>query len=74
MENYKNLGGNSGISAYEFNSNSITVQFSTGAIYIYTYDSAGSENIEEMKKLANNGVGLNSFIMRRVRTKFHSKL
>ena len=74
MEQYKNLGRDSGVSFYEINSESITVQFSTGKIYLYTYQSAGSHNIEEMKLLAQNGEGLNSFINRVVRKKYASIL
>jgi hypothetical protein len=32
MERYKNLGGKSGVSAYEIGSDSITVQFTTGSV------------------------------------------
>lgn len=72
MENYMNLGGNSGISAYEISTESVTVQFTTGAVYVYTYQSAGRGNIEEMKTLASGGQGLNSFIMRHVKNNFAS--
>lgn len=64
MERYKSLGGNSGVSAYEIGTESITVQFGSGAVYLYTYQSAGSSNIEKMKSLAVAGEGLNSFINR----------
>ena len=74
MERYKNLGGNSGVYAYEIGSNSITVQFSTGAVYLYTNRSAGSANIERMKALAVAGEGLNSYIMRYVKKGYESKL
>ena len=74
MEQYKNLGGDSGVSFYEINTESITVQFSTGATYQYTYQSAGNQNIEEMKTLAKRGEGLNSFINRVVRKKYASIL
>lgn len=40
MERYKNLGRDSGVSAYEIGDDSITVQFSTGEVYLYTYRSA----------------------------------
>ncbi len=73
MERYKNLGGNSGVSAYEISDESITVQFSSGAVYLYTYNSAGSSNIKKMKSLAVAGKGLNSFIMRNVRDGYESK-
>jgi len=74
MERYQNLGGNSGVSAYEIGAESITVQFSSGTVYLYTYKSAGSGNIEKMKSLAVAGKGLNSFIMRNVRKGYESKL
>ena len=62
MESYRNLGGNSGVEAYEIGQDFIKVQFSDGAVYMYTYASAGGGNIEQMKQLAANGQGLNSFI------------
>ena len=74
MERYKNLGGDSGVSAYEIGAESITVQFNTGAVYHYTYRSAGSANIEKMKLLAVAGKGLNSFITRNVKKGYESKL
>ncbi len=63
MEKYKNAGGNSGIEAYEIGPDSVTVRFTDGVSYCYTTDSAGEENISEMKELAVLGSGLNSFIM-----------
>lgn len=74
MEKYLNLGGNSGIVAYEIGIDAITVQFSDGSIYLYNYQSAGKEKIEHMKKLAVSGQGLNSFIMRNVRKSYAAKL
>ena len=73
MEIYKNLGGDSGIEAYEFGDDFIKVQFSEGTIYTYTYNSAGRSNIEHMKTLAMSGNGLNSFINKHVRKKYASK-
>ncbi|CAA0095241.1 Uncharacterised protein [BD1-7 clade bacterium] len=70
MERYKNIGGNSGVASYEIFDDSVTVRFSTGAIYIYSYRSAGKENIERMKVLAMQGHGLNSFIMRNVKNSY----
>ena len=67
MERYGNLGGNSGVVAYENGPDFIRVQFSTGSIYLYTYASAGAQNIEQMKELASGGEGLNSFINTTVR-------
>lgn len=64
MPRYQNLGGDSGVASYEFDATSIEVTFATGGVYRYTYASAGAENIEQMKVLAENGQGLNSFINR----------
>ncbi len=74
MTKYENNGGDSGIRSYEIQSDGIVIEFTTGAIYLYTNASAGALNIAEMKKLAILGSGLNSFIMKNVRTKYHAKL
>jgi len=67
MERYKNLGGDSGVSGYEIGDDLITVQFSTGKVYLYTYRSAGSAHIEKMKSPAVAGEGLNSYISKYVK-------
>jgi hypothetical protein len=74
MEMYTNLGGNSGVASYELDSDSVTVQFNDGAIYLYNYVSAGRSNIETMKALAAAGQGLNSFIMKYARKSYAAKL
>ena len=73
MKPYKNINGNSGVIKYEVGDDFIRVQFSTGAIYSYTYDSAGESNIEHMKMLAQKGSGLNSFINTTVRDLYARK-
>lgn len=70
MESYRNLGGNSGVEAYEIGQDFIKVQFSDGSVYMYTNKSAGARNIERMKQLAANGQGLNSFINTVVRNDY----
>ena len=62
MKRYGNLHGNSGIAAYEEEAKSIRIQFTSGSIYLYTYESAGKDDIEEIKKLAKEGEGLTRFI------------
>lgn len=62
MIRYKNLQGNSGVRSYEYGENFIRVEFLSGEIYLYTYESAGWSNIEQMKVLAKLGKGLNTFI------------
>ncbi|RAP57857.1 hypothetical protein [Oleiagrimonas sp. MCCC 1A03011] len=74
MERYMNLGGDSGVIAYELGDDSITVQFNDGSIYLYTSQSAGSGNLAEMQRLAQTGQGLNSFIRRIVRKGYAQKL
>ena len=74
MQQYKNLGGDSGVLAYEISDDYIKVEFGDNSLYLYTYNSAGNQNIEEMKRLAIIGQGLNSFINKNVREKYESKL
>ena len=62
MEKYRNISGNSAIIAFEIGPNFVRVQFSHGAPYLYTYQSAGIANVDEMKRLARIGQGLNTFI------------
>ena len=62
MKRYGNLHGNSGIDAYEEGPDFIRIRFTSGSIYLYTYDSADEDDIEEMKVLAKEGEGLTRFI------------
>lgn len=73
MERYKNVNGNSNVSAFSFGPDYIDVQFKGGAIYRYSYRSAGSIKVEQMKKLAIQGYGLNSYIMRNARKEYEKK-
>ena len=61
---YANTGGNSGVDSYVTGEDWILVNFTTGAKYLYTHKSTTYENIEQMKRYASEGRGLNSFIMR----------
>lgn len=73
MEIYKNLGGNSNVSAFKIDNESITVRFNDGRHYLYSYQSTGRTNIEHMKSLAIGGHGLNGFISKVVKTNYASK-
>jgi hypothetical protein len=64
MELYENAGGDSAIVAFEIGDDSITIRFMDGSVYVFTYRSAGSANVEQMKKYAHFGHGLNGFIRR----------
>lgn len=70
MKRYANLGGKSGVAAYENGSNFIKVQFSTGKIYVYDYSCPGMDTVEHMKQLADSGSGLNSYISSVVKKNF----
>ena len=74
MERYRNTGGNSGIKAFEIGEDSIIVQFNDGGTYLYNYESTGMLKIENMKNLAMNGRGLNSYISTTVKKSYSSKL
>ena len=74
MQSYLNLGGKSNIAAYDIGSDYINVQFKDNSIYLYTYSSAGMQSIEQMKRLATQGRGLNSFINTEVKRLYASKL
>lgn len=67
MQVYKNLGGNSNIRAFFIGEDYIDVQFNGGSVYRYSYKSAGITKVKQMKKLAMEGCGLNSYIMRNAR-------
>jgi hypothetical protein len=73
MERYLDTNHDSGVAAYEFRPDGICVQFKDGATYLYTNASAGAANIEQMKRLARAGDGLNSFINQFVKMKYASK-
>jgi len=53
----------------EISDSKISVKFSDGSVYHYSYVSAGQSNVEQMKKLAHQGEGLNSFINTHVKFK-----
>ena len=74
MKPYKNLSGDSGVTAYDSKPTSITVQFQEGAVYLYDYQSAGKKNIETMKRLAAAGEGLSTYISQVVKERFAAKL
>ena len=67
MEQYLNLNGNSNVKEYSIGQVYIDVVFGKGVRYRYSYRSAGIDKVEQMKILAKNGVGLNSYIMRYAR-------
>jgi len=58
VESYKNLTGRSGVISYEIGFYFIIIQSYTGAIYLYTNQNSGKDNIERLKLLARQGYDL----------------
>jgi hypothetical protein len=73
MKRYQNLAGDSGVVAYEPGLDFIRVQFTGGETYLYTYRSAGTDAVERMKTLAEQGRGLSTFISRTVKSAYATK-
>lgn len=73
MNRYKNLSGNSSISSYEIGDDRITVQYSDGMNYLYTNLKTGAHNIDQMKRLAVLGQGLNTYIHKHVKNLYEKK-
>lgn len=70
LNSYANYGGKSGIVSYDIGDDWILVNFTTGSKYLYTIKSTTPDNINQMKQLAHAGKGLNSFIMRVLKTDY----
>ena len=74
MKKYNDIDNDSGVNSFEIGVDYIDVTFKDGSIYRYTHASAGKDNIERMKKLAESGDGLNAFINSNVRKKYARKI
>jgi hypothetical protein len=74
MQRYKNLGGDSGVVAYDIDAGQIIVQFRNGDRYLYTEDSAGAANVARMQELAVAGRGLSAFISQHVHDRYERKV
>lgn len=78
MTDYKNLGGASNVARYQIGRDFIIVEFKPRSksgynTYKYSYMSTGQAAVEEMKKLALNGEGLNAYIAKYIRKNFENK-
>ena len=67
MQNYTNSIRGSNVIGYEIGDNFIIAQFKDYKTYKYSYQRAGSPYVEQMKQLASQGHGLNSFINKYVK-------
>ena len=73
MTKYKNLSGESGVEKYEILSDGIRVQWQGGTIYYYSNASTGEDHIAQMKRLAEKGRGLATYISQNVRDNYEYK-
>ena len=62
MKAYRNLNGDAGVAAYEQGPGWIRIRFHRGGTYRYTSDRVGPRNLKAMKRLAEEGRGLTTFI------------
>ena len=67
MTRYKNLNGNSSVRYFEYGDDYITILFNSGDYYLYTANSVGWGNLEEMIELVEQGYGLGGYIQRHCR-------
>lgn len=63
-----------GVSSYEIGNDYIKVRFNDDRIYLYDYKIPGKKHIDTMKKLAQKGNGLCTYINKFIRKKYAAKL
>ena len=74
MKLYKNLSRDSVVVRYEIAKDSMTIRFADCSVYRYSNQSAGPENISQMKTLALAGKGLGTFIKANLKERFSRKI
>jgi methyl coenzyme M reductase alpha subunit len=71
MKRYLNLSGDSGVVAYELRPNAVEVKFrGSDRVYVYSHASAGATHVARMKRLAEKGKGLSTYISRHVHDRY----
>lgn len=66
-ETYGNLSGNSGINAFEIGATELKVWFKGKRNpYVYNHINPGADHVEQMKRLAEEGLGLNTYISQHI--------
>ncbi len=74
MTRYTSTDRDTGVVAFQYDNDSITIKFKDGSVYLYTAKITGAAAIADMKALANKGVGLTTYINQHVRYRYQSKL
>lgn len=69
---YKNLSNSSNVDWFEIGEEFLRVKFfNTSKIYQYSYrGKAGKKDVDIIKSLAVNGMGLNSYILKYLKEKY----
>ena len=74
MKPYKDLSGTSGILAYSIGKDFIKIVFESDPVpYVYSWKKPGKTKVERMKRLAESGKGLATYINKYVRQDFDSR-
>ncbi|HYD85598.1 MAG TPA: hypothetical protein VEA63_16135 [Opitutus sp.] len=71
---YKDRSGDSGVRAYTIETDAIIVEFKSGGGYRYDSTAPGRRHVAAMKKLAQSGDGLATYINQHVRDDYAEKL
>ena len=73
MISYKNLKGNSNVKCYNISENYIDIEFyNTPLVYRYSNVVPGRQVLNELKRLAIQGHGLNSYINKYVKENYET--
>jgi hypothetical protein len=74
MQKYADTDRDSGVDLFEISDTAIKVIFKSGPkVYVYTYTKPGQVHVEEMKKYALAGEGLNAYINSKIKSNFSHK-
>lgn len=74
LQRYCNRSGHSGVANYASRRDGITLEFTDGKVYLYSYACPGRRHVERMKTLASGGSGLGAYINRHVGKRFAAQL
>jgi hypothetical protein len=74
LKPYPNATGKINATGYATGRTWILVQFKGDALYLYTNESCGADHIRELKRLAQQGEGLDAYIRKHVWKSYAKKL